>query len=44
MDENGEVIVGMLSLGCPKNLVDSEVLLGLLAQVFLFLSMLHIVT
>jgi len=24
--------VGMVSLGCPKNLVDSEVMLGQLAQ------------
>src|SRR5438876_9561589 len=24
--------VGMVSLGCPKNLVDSEVMMGLLAQ------------
>ncbi|TDI10497.1 MAG: 30S ribosomal protein S12 methylthiotransferase RimO, partial [Acidobacteria bacterium] len=24
--------IGFVSLGCPKNLVDSEVMLGLLAQ------------
>ncbi|MCZ6515443.1 MAG: hypothetical protein O6850_06235, partial [Acidobacteria bacterium] len=24
--------VGVVSLGCPKNLVDSEVMMGLLAQ------------
>ena len=24
--------VGMVSLGCPKNLVDSEVMMGLLAR------------
>ena len=24
--------VGMVSLGCPKNLVDSEVMLGILAR------------
>src|ERR1044071_6153627 len=29
---SGEVKVGFVSLGCPKNLVDSEVMMGLLAQ------------
>jgi ribosomal protein S12 methylthiotransferase len=29
---NGKKKVGMVSLGCPKNLVDSEVMMGLLAR------------
>ena len=31
MSNNQAVKVGMVSLGCPKNLVDSEVMLGQLA-------------
>jgi ribosomal protein S12 methylthiotransferase len=29
---SGEVKVGFVSLGCPKNLVDSEVMMGMLSQ------------
>jgi ribosomal protein S12 methylthiotransferase len=29
---NDKKKVGMVSLGCPKNLVDSEVMMGLLAR------------
>lgn len=32
LDEKGEIRVGMISLGCAKNLVDSEIMLGKVAQ------------
>src|ERR1700751_2323296 len=31
-DVSGTKKVGFVSLGCPKNLVDSEVMMGMLAQ------------
>ncbi len=32
MSKNDKTKIGMISLGCPKNLVDSEVMLGLLSK------------
>ena len=32
VERNAPAKVGFVSLGCPKNLVDSEVMMGMLAQ------------